>query len=182
MRVFLLLAALLPTFPAAASAQDLAPVAPGSRIRILAAPQLLNPADASRPWRRADLLRGEFLVGSVRGDTLILHSRAGADGLPMPVSRLVRLEVNAGRRSPVAGLGRGMLGGLLVGGPLGGLAGLVSYSLEDRASCPVTCVRFGPEVAIAAGAVLGLAGGTVVGGIVGALRPGSRWEPVPLPW
>ncbi|HUP20679.1 MAG TPA: hypothetical protein VM778_12100, partial [Gemmatimonadota bacterium] len=112
-------------------------------------------------------------------DTLVLwtgpggSTAAAATDRSFAISDLTRLDRGV-PRSSWRGAGRGTLWGVLIGGLAG--AGLGSVQETDCFLCPSSKA----EGAMIGSIVLGGAG-AVVGALVGAAWPGTRWESVPLP-
>jgi hypothetical protein len=131
------------------AAQEAAPLAAGSRVRVTA-PEL-------------GLRNRQGTLVSTYGDTLFVRV-AGSPLVAIPRDELTRLEVRAGpgprpySRDVALGIG------------LGVLAGALATATCTDAECPDHML----EYATGAGAVFGLG----VGIAVGALSHTDRWEPV----
>lgn len=134
--------------------------------------------EAAAPLRAGDLIRlrhhGEILTGTVASLDESVHVMTGNGTVAVPLSADLRIERSLGSRSRPAGMARGAGIGLLCGA-LGGA--VIGFSLGDD---PPGWFSFtAEEKALATGAVLGV-GGLAVGGIIGLVVPGHRWENAPL--
>ena len=114
---------------------------------------------------------GEGIRGvlvAVRDDTMFVR-RYGLV-VPVPLSQVERVDVR--RRRP---RGDGLLRGVLYGAPIGlGSGALLGWLAEEMdGSCGDWC-----GLLPAAGGVVGLVTGTVLGGVTGVAAPGRRWERV----
>jgi hypothetical protein len=154
MRATSLLTVMLSLAPApalAAAGAQAAPAVPvGTRVRF------------TPPER----MRG--LVGTIAGqrhDTLLLRTERD-DTVPVPLAELDRLELSRGVHGhALKGLGLGFLVGAVVGGVVG--AAVEPDELLGRG------------VNVAAGIILGGAGGSLIGLGVGASVRTERWEAIP---
>lgn len=151
--------------PATAAAQS-RPVASGDRIRVWT-------EDAANTQLRSKPVRGELTFWTA--DTIrILADRTLSDRA-IALTSVTRVDVSAGRasrgRSAVRAGGIGLL--------LGGLTGtVIGYASGDDP--PGWFSSSAEEKAAIFGILLG-GTSTIVGGVIGAIRPGERWERVPLP-
>ena len=146
-----------------------------------------QPLPAQQPWsvepgQRVRISsggeQGGFVVQAVGSGELMLAEVGSDRTVRMPTASISRLDVSRGPRSRSAGFGRGFafgfIGGALVGsvlglasgdGGCGGSGGWVSYCIQFSAG----------ERALIGGGVLGALGG-LTGGLIGATRPGERWQ------
>lgn len=108
------------------------------------------------------------VLAAVRDDTLFVRR----DGLtvPVPLAQVERMDVRRPRPR-----GDRLLRGVLYGAPIGlGSGVLLGWLAEEKdGSCGDWCGLY-PAV----GGVVGLALGTVLGGVTGVAAPGRRWERV----
>lgn len=162
------------TSPALAG-QDPPSVAPGSRVRMeLARDLVIAPGESTPHEKPADTQRGKQVVGQIvemNGDTLTITLEGRSTRLTVPRDAIARMNLSRGRRSAGARLLRGAGLGVLAGGLVGALVGLASegdggslFSDSDRMAI--------------GGIVLGTLG-SVVGAAVGLGSKGERWEQVP---
>lgn len=117
-------------------------------------------------------LSGRYTVAGVTPAALTVRD---SDGLTyeVPVETLTKLSIHRGQNSPGTGFARGAVQGLLIGGGTGFVLG---YALgEDGADA-----WFPRDEMAAAGALTFGGACAVVGGVIGLLRPGERWEDVDL--
>ena len=129
----------------------------GNRIRV------------SAPQFNANLLTGIFTKTS--NDTLFLIPSDESSQLTIPFSYIQSLEKSKGKthgKSTLKGAGIG----LLIGAALGGIAGLMADDPNNEEISTSTWILYG------AGAV-GIAG-TVIGGTIGLLSAGEKWQKIPL--
>jgi hypothetical protein len=142
-----------------ASAQNLTTPEPGTRVRVVIAPDSANA-------RQYDT-KGLFVV---RTDSAIVLDR-GLDGLDtIPDSRVRRIDLQTGTRSAGANFLRGALLGTAIGGGLGlvlGAAAHDGYSCSDGGFC----VTAG-EAAVGGG-MLGAAVGSLIGLMYGT---SEQWQ------
>ncbi|HUF12027.1 MAG TPA: hypothetical protein VMN78_02880 [Longimicrobiales bacterium] len=139
----------------------------------------LEAQEAATPLQAGDLLRiryqGETLVGvayEATDDTVRITTTNGTVGVPL--SPNLRIERSLGRRSRLSGAARGAGKGLLAGAGGGAVLGFASG--DD----PTSLLSFtAEEKALLAGTLLGVSG-VAVGGIIGLIVPGQRWEHTPL--
>lgn len=115
---------------------------------------------------------GEF--GKIESDTLWYWPRMGVDLAATPLELVVRIHV----REP-AGRGYGAWRGVKFGFAAGFLVGAISC-LAEGGSCQSRPGEGELEAALGGGLFLGV-GIAPFGGVVGLLRPGSRWRKVALP-
>ena len=137
--------------PAAAQA----PVDPGARVRV-----------------DAPTVDGTFWVVAATRDTLVLQRDSAGPAHRVPVAAIRRLDVSRGRRPPLARFGRGLLIGAGIGAAVGVVSGLASG--DD----PQGFLSLTAEEKAVAGGVLAGVGGATIGGLVGVLGRGERWERV----
>lgn len=130
---------------------------PGERVRVVA------PA-----------LRGTFYVVATTRDSLVVQQDPTAPAHRLAVAEVERLHVDRGRRSTLGGFGRGFAIGGGIGAALGVVSGLASGDDEPGGWFHMSA----EDKALGGGLLLG-AGGGLVGGLIGALAPGERWERVP---
>jgi hypothetical protein len=134
----------------------------------------------------------EWIVGRLvdADDASVTIRTARGEAVAIPLRRLDRLDRSLGRRSAGRGALRGAGLGFASGAVLGALAGAVGSDggsspacnapprgdaqWLEAAACGASLGR-GPESATMGAAVLGTAG-AVLGGLVGSLAPGERWE------
>jgi hypothetical protein len=105
------------------------------------------------------------LVLAADPETLTLAVEGRDAPIRLTRSRITRIEVGE-RRSVAAGAARGAGRGLLMGGAFGLIAGAAS-SKEDR----------GPNAVLSSMATGAFS--ALVGGVIGAAKPGERWKPLP---
>jgi hypothetical protein len=153
-----------------------------------------EPAAGDRVRARIQDAKGAeaWIVGRLVGadDASVTIRSATGDAVVVPLRRLDRLDRSLGRRSARRGALRGAGFGFASGAVLGALAGAVGSDggsspacdapprgdaqWLEAAACGASLGR-GPESATMGAAVLGTAG-AVLGGLVGSLAPGERWE------
>lgn len=92
----------------------------------------------------------------------------GVERLSIPLERSIRVEVRSPRPR-----GRGAVRGALVASAIGGV-GMGALAVVDLGD-----TFFTPVGAFVIGGVVGAGLAAPVGAIVGAVRPGSRWEEAP---
>jgi len=138
-----------------------------------AAQQMLQPVRSGDQVRiRAGTISGEFTVVGYGEREMMLQAAPTEPVVEVPFASVTRLHVNRGARSSGAGLVRGAGRGLLIGGGIGAVTGFASG--DDTGSFFVFTAE---DKAMILGVLLGGAG-AVVGGLVGAVSPGDRWERV----
>jgi putative intracellular protease/amidase len=147
--------------PLAVRGQSIDSVPAGTRVRAD-----VFTADTSRVRRVFAQPVAGTLVG-VRGDTLLLALRAGADPLRIPRSALRDVYVSRGRPGRVSSALRSAVVPALVGGALRGLAASVRRGDSDPS----------PGRAALSGAALSAA----FAGVKGAVFPKERWRRLALP-
>jgi hypothetical protein len=159
-RTLLVLLALLSSFSGGAVwAQDVAAL-PGSRVRVWTATD-----EQGRPSGKPT--KGQVMAWSA--DSLVLDLPEAQERWAVPLISISRLEVSRGQTSK--------LQGALKIGAIGWLIGLATGAVLHYDGDSF----FPPWLnAVAEGAPFGAAG-ALVGALVGANRPGERWELVPLP-
>ena len=161
-RSALLILSLVISVPASASGQNLTTPEPGTRVRVVIAPDSANA-------RQYDT-KGLFVV---RTDSAIVLDR-GPHGLDtIPASQVRRIDLQTGTRSAGANFLRGALFGTAIGGGLGlvlGAAAHDSYSCSDGGFC----VTAG-ETAVGGG-MLGAAVGSLIGLMYGTSEQWQRGE------
>lgn len=121
--------------------------------------------------------KGVYSVVRATADTLVVTPRGAAMPQSVPIAAVRRLEVSLGRRSRLAGAGRGaaygLIGGVVTGvarGYLGGGTEAAPGAEGDRSA--------GDNAALY-GIIFGVLGG-IGGSIVGVIRPGERWRRMSL--
>lgn len=153
----LAIAALLPLAAAAQPGPSGVPdLSPGARVRLTA------PA-----------IEGEFHVLDATRDTLVVQRQPGAPVHRVAVGAIQRLDVSRGRRSAMAGFGRGFLIGAGIGAVTGAVSGFADGDDDDASFFSMSA----EAKALGGGLFLGLGGG-LVGGVVGLGVRGERWERV----
>lgn len=151
-------ALLLLGFPAAAFAQEAAPVPPGARVRIA----------LERPSGPAGLTPLPALQGTVTSagpDSLTLLLHPGATPVTVSLDAVRRVEISRGVPSRLESAFRKAL--------LWGALGAVEFPLLDRDERSFGSTR---EAALTGAAV-----GVVAGAAFGALLPRERWRRIRLP-
>ena len=142
-----------------ASAQNLTTPEPGTRVRVLIAPD-------SAKARQYDA-KGLFVV---RTDSAIVLDR-GPDGLDtIPASHVRRIDLQTGTRSAGTNFLRGTIFGATIGGGLGLLLGAAahsSYSCSDGGFC------VSPASSALGGGMLGAAVGSLIGLMYGS---SEQWQ------
>lgn len=125
-------------------------------------------------WRKP--LVGEF----VSADSAAVVIRLPEIGRLVTVdwTDISRVDVSVAQRSRLANTGRGMLFGFAAGAAIGGTAVLVSMWSDADERCTDCFIT--PTAGWAILAILGTAGTTVLGGVIGAVRPLDRWKRIPL--
>ena len=145
--------------PMAAACQDLAMLAPGTRLRVN--------AQCDGCVRRI----GEFV--SYASDTLWLGPGARREAIPS--REIISLEMLR-RTDRAGGASKGILLGFLIGGGFGAALGAAGGGPTDSP---------GGKGTAESGAIIGLfllgLFGAFVGAIVGASAGGEEWVPLPLP-
>jgi hypothetical protein len=131
--------------------------------------ETLAPGDTVR-IRENDRFRMYTVVES-SGAALTLRPGQG-EQIHVPVSAIEHLELRVGGKSRFAGAWKGVWMGALIGAVPGALLGFASG--DDP---PGWFALTAEEKAILLGITFGTAG-SVVGGTVGAINPGSRWQRV----
>ena len=161
-----MLVAILALTPPGALAQQVAPLVPGTRVRV----GVPTTAD-HRGWRISTVQRLTGRLVAVRRDTLFVDV-GGASPTPVALSRVSTVEISQDTKSNA---GKGALIGGLVGAALGGAAMAGACSAEILGEQPGCS---GGEVA---GGVLvfGLSG-AAAGALVGALIRSEGWQSIPL--
>lgn len=150
--------------PLALSAQSIQPLEKGDRLRVTST----NPASMSLG-----------ILASLDNETVVLlHKPLRQDGTLLqqppsriPMSSVVKLEVNRGRQGVAGRTVAGTLLGILAGGVGVGMIG-------HRATLDCSCDDPGIGVLLAFPG--GLLGG-IVGGAVGYSTSRVRWESIPVP-
>lgn len=153
----------LGTFSSAAAQE--ASVATGSRVRLW--------TEVNEKGRPA----GPRTMGQIaawNSDSLILNPVGAGNRRSIPITSVSRMDVSRGQRSMGMGALRGGALGLIIGGATGMVLG---YTSGDDDSFLFN--RWQDKAAIFS-VMLGTPG-TLVGAVVGANRPGERWERVAVP-
>jgi hypothetical protein len=135
------------------------------------------------PGARARLIVSDYgedlqtgTVTAVRGDTIVFRRDQAGDSLAIGFVHVGRLDIGRGRHArPFTGLGLGFL----VGAAAGAIAGAATYQ-KPACTNDSFCLDFGVGANVAGGAVLGGAGGALVGLIAGAFIHAERWRTVSL--
>jgi hypothetical protein len=118
--------------------------------------------------------RGRFAVDEVSPDTLTLRDPTGIV-VRVPMTSVQKLSISRGRRSAGSAALRSAGIGFAFGAVTGATIGLVSG--DDP---PGGLITFSAgDKAMIAGVLLG-GSGALLGGVIGLLAPGERWESVPL--
>ena len=153
MRLRLVAAIACLALPTALPAQaiDSYMIMPGSRVRV-AVTETILPSPFARPGR---LRRITGTVRDIAPDTIRLEVSADAAPVAIPRILIYRVERSLGRGR------RGSAGDAAMMG--GGIGALLLGFFREEDYLPV------------------LAGGYIVGGLVGALRPYERWEEAWIP-
>ena len=108
------------------------------------------------------------------GDTLRMRAQSTDAEVAIPTAYVTQVWVADGSRTHFwAGAGIGALAGTLIGGVIGSTQ---HPAQEESWGWSLTC----PSPATACGVALGLPGGFLLGGVVGALIKSDRWRPVPV--
>ena len=115
-------------------------------------------------------------VVAVSADSLTLHRDGAKAPSAIPFASITRLEVSRGRH-PSGWRGAGI--GLVAGAAVGTIVGVATYQ-EKRGDCYlfVGCTadyREAKGISPSGGAILGAAGGMIVGTIVGRMVRSERW-------
>ena len=133
----------------------------------------LEPGTRLRVQGQGVELSGEFIRWEA--DTVVLRpkSSAGYQAERAIVVTDIRELERGVRRTRVHGMERGLAWGGLIGGAVGLLVGAGAET-----GCFLCPESRGQALALGGGVLGGL--GAVVGGLVGAIAPGTRWEPVEL--
>jgi hypothetical protein len=144
------------------SAQGPFSVMPGQRVKVQ------SPAVA-----------GEFIVRSSSSDTLVLGTMESDETYSVPAQSVTHLAVSAGPRSRRAGAGRGLGLGFLGGAVIGAMLGFADG--DDKCVEGQWCIfdLSASDKAVLGGVLMGGVG-AAIGGLVGAARPGERWQKVPV--
>ncbi len=139
------------------------PLAPGTRVRVVATALGSGPRVAS--------------VLGQRGDTLAVRPEDTADSVALPLGQIARLEVSGGAHTRVLkGLGVGVLAGVAVGAIGGVIIGAPGYAdCHGQGGCSSDPAR-GASAAVY-GILFGLLGAPI-GGVVGAVWRAERWDRV----
>jgi hypothetical protein len=145
-------------FASVLQAQGTPSVQVGSRVRI-----------------ESPVARGIFSVVRVTDDTVTVRTDALSAPVAVPRADMTRLALSMGRRSAGSGAWRGALTGAALGAVVGAATGLASGDDDESAWFAMSA----GEKAVGGGVALGL-GGAILGGVVGAIYRGERWERTPL--
>jgi hypothetical protein len=136
--------------------------------------QTLPVRSGDRVMLRAPGVSGVFTVDGASDSALSVRNAAG-EVSTVPVTSLSRVRVSLGARS--RGRGALRMGGF---GLLGGVVTGVVMGLADGDDPPAMFFSFtAGEKAVMAGSLLGAAGG-LLGGVIGAIAPGERWQNVSI--
>ena len=141
-----------------AAAQDARALPAGERLRI-------HTGEEQATYR---------LVGT-EADTLVVLRSGRTTPERIGMTSIARLERSTGRRSAMSGFGRGAAIGGLSGLVIGGGIGLAASGGDDADSF---IISDGEATALLA--AVGLAGGSLLGGLIGSSVRRERWESVPL--
>jgi hypothetical protein len=148
----------------AAAGPDLGSLKKGDRVRIKGVGQ-----------------EGVFIVEELQPDALMLRDPDGIMPQKVRLSALSSLEVGI-PRSDGEGAGHGAVLGAMVGLATGILAGFAmgdDPGYGDESNGEMSLALSGEGKALILGVVL-CAGGAVIGAVAGSIRPGERWESIPL--
>lgn len=121
----------------------------------------------------ATAVSGRFTVASLTADGLAVRDSAGVV-TEVPIASLKRVSVHRGRRSA----GRGFLRGAALGGGIGAGSGVIMGLASGDDDAQYTFFALTAEEKAVLGAIVLGGAGAVVGGLIGALAPGDRWERV----
>lgn len=116
---------------------------------------------------------GEFTLTGWQADTLLVLDTLEEETLRVPLASVDRLSVRR-PRTPAEEALRGGIAGLFFFGGSGALMGLTAG--DDGPDCTL-CLTAGEKALLYGGAAGSV--GLLLGGIVGALNPGERWQRVP---
>ena len=156
-QMILFLGALLLAPLADLAAQETPSLAPGARVRVTTS--TLNRIT----WSQNEMIKEGTLV-TLYADTLMLRAKGKSAPLAIPLAHVTRLDVSRGGASRLESVSKGALIGLFA---CGALAALFVYKLTEGQG-------------IFYGFLMGSVPGAAIGGGIGALMPGERWERVPL--
>ncbi len=145
-------------------AQDAAAL-PGSRVRVWT--EVNNKGHPSGPRTT-----GQITVYTT--DSLVMDPAGAGGPLAMPLNSVSRMDISLGRRSRGMGALRGGSLGLIIGGVTGMALGFASGDDDSF------LFNRWQDKAFILSVMLGTPS-TLVGSIIGANRPGERWQRVPLP-
>jgi len=144
--------------PAALGAQTVVPIEAGTPIRVL------SPA-----------FTGTARAALARDDTLTLVVGGAPAPILLPIPSIQRLQIFH-RNSRARGARRGALWGLLAGSAAFALSNaFVDYGERFPTRPGYTSLSLGGAIALYVG------GGTALGALYGAARPGSRWQTIQGP-
>lgn len=149
----------------------------------LIAAMVLTPPLAAQDATMADLEAGDRVRTRIGGERVVgtfvsaegpLRISTEGEVVAVPLSHDIEIERSLGPRSVLSGFANGAGLGFLAGAATGAVVGVASG--DDTKGF----IRFSAgEKAFGFGVVLG-AGGAVLGGIIGAMAPGERWQEVEL--
>lgn len=144
-------------------------------VAVAAQPPRPPVVDGDRVRVTTPTLQGVFVVVASTADTLALR-QTPADGAPtlVPWQDVTRLDVRR-RRSQGAGGLRGAGIGFVTGAVSGAVLGFASGDDDPSAWLAFTAGEKAAVAGIAFGGV-----GLLVGGIIGLVAPGERWDAVDL--
>ncbi len=157
-RIVLLAVVAMLACSGAAAAQTYLPVGSGDQIRVVSV-----------------VGSGAYILQTIRGDTLVLHTTGNGARLEVPLASVERLERRWGRDH-----GRGIRNGILYGGGIGAVTG-AALGLAAGDDPPSMFFSFtAEEKAVILGTYFG-ALGALTGAVIGLIAPPSYWVPVQLP-
>jgi len=153
--------------PGVLRGQDTSALAPGTRVRVKT-PVCTNSRTSSCSWIVGTL-------ASIDSATIELHDENGMV-VAVPRTRSTQLDVSTGRGKCSADRGRCVAIGLFVGAAVGVVAGFVIVETQGGPSS-VQCIDDSP-ICPTYYYVATMAGGAIVGTVVGAVVGRERWRHV----
>ena len=135
------------------------PLAPGTRVRVTAAPLGAGPRVAR--------------VLGQRGDTLAVRPEGTPDSVALSIGQIARLEVSGGAHTRVL---KGIGVGVLTGAALGAVAGASSAPACGGIGFYSGCTSRSGDAIL--GGIGGGVLGAAVGGVVGAVWRAEHWDRV----